>query len=109
MPVLSRQPNRSLPSLHGSATSRRRTAGILCVVCTIAPFLILGAQCTPADIAPSAVSFTIDPDLKSPSAPKTVLSAGEERPVGLAQGPDGVTEAFVLDEVMVRAETQEEL
>lgn len=71
--------------------------------------LVSGAQCGPEIAPPNAVTFSIDPALSSPTAPATVISAGQERPVGLAQGPDGETEAFVIDEVMIRAETQEEL
>jgi serine protease len=54
-------------------------------------------------------TYGIDPTLTAPGVPKTVISAGEERPVGLLIGPSGVPEAFVLDEVVLRAETQEEL
>ena len=54
-------------------------------------------------------SYHIDPTLTAPGVPKTVISAGEERPVGLLIAPGGVREAFVIDEVVLRAETQEEL
>jgi hypothetical protein len=72
---------------------------------------ILGG-CTPIELPPpqvAAVTFEVDPSMTSPDGEDTVMSEGEERPVGMLLGPDGVTERFVEDEVVVRAETQEEL
>ena len=86
---------------------RLRNGGWCRVVLTVS--LLMVAQCSPNVPPPSAVTFTIDPELTSQTVPATVVSAGEERPVGLLKGPDGITEGFVLDEVMIRAETQEEL
>jgi len=78
-----------------------------CVVLMAGAILLSAARCRTN--RPSAVSFTIDPALSSPTYPTTVKSEGQERKVGFAQGPDGTVEAFVLDEVMIRAETPEEL
>ncbi len=79
----------------------------------IAPALLalgLGSGCSPNNgEEPSAVSYRIDTTLTAPGVPSTIESAGEERPVGLMIGPDGVAEGFVIDEVLVRAETQAEL
>jgi hypothetical protein len=67
-------------------------------------------SCAPTNVpSPAAVTFDVNPTITSPSIPATVVSVGQERPVGLLRGSDGVTEGFVIDEVMVRAETQEEL
>lgn len=58
---------------------------------------------------PPAVTFEVDPTMTSPDVPATVMSEGHECVVGSLMGPDGVMESFVVDEVLVRAETQEEL
>lgn len=58
---------------------------------------------------PPAVTFEVDPTMTTPDVPATVMSEGHERVVGSLMGPDGVMESFVVDEVLVRAETQEEL
>jgi serine protease len=56
-----------------------------------------------------AAAYEIEPKLTAPGVPKTVISAGQERPVGLLRAPDGAHQAFVIDEVTLRAETREEL
>lgn len=69
--------------------------------------------CVPMELPPpqmqSAVTFEVDPTMSFPDGADTVMSEGEERPIGMLLGPDGVTERFVEDEVLVRAETPEEL
>lgn len=93
-----------LSTLPGVRTFR---AG--CAVLAAGLMLTLGAQCNPDPLNPPAVTFSIDPALTSPDILPTVMSQGQERPVGLLRGPDGVIEGFVIDEVMIRAETDEEL
>jgi hypothetical protein len=48
-------------------------------------------------------------DPKADPRSKVVISAGERRPVGLLRAPDGAHAAFVIDEVVLRAETSEKL
>lgn len=105
-----------------TVTTKRAAASHCWAALVLASLFIWGAQCGPGIELPGDqpdgppvnppggnVTFSIDPTLTSPIYPSTVESEGQQRPVGLSQGPDGVIEAFVVDEVMIRAETQEEL
>lgn len=80
----------------------------------VSGWILMGAQCGDQNQeaplpAPAAVTFSIDPDLSAPGVPPTAESGTMEKPVGLLVGPDGVTEGFILDEIIIKAETPEEL
>ncbi|MDF1556245.1 MAG: S8 family serine peptidase [Deferrisomatales bacterium] len=47
-------------------------------------------------------SFAVDGDIQPPVAALPGLAGGPDRPVGVALGPEGSPEPFVLDEVMLR-------
>lgn len=54
-------------------------------------------------------SYTIDTDIEPEVATLPGLNGGPERPVGVAIGPEGMPESFVLNEVIFRPESQENL
>lgn len=83
--------------------------GLLVVSWIISGCVPFGGPLPSPSPSPSAVTFIVDPTMTSPDVGATVMSEGQEREVGLLMGPDGVMESFVIDEVLVRAETQEEL
>lgn len=55
------------------------------------------------------VSYAIDTGIEPQVAILPGLKGGPERPVGVAIGPEGVPESFVLNEVIFRPESQEDL
>lgn len=63
----------------------------------------------PPDVVTSTVTYRVDPVLVVPGVPQAIESAGVDRPVGVMIGPDGIVDAFVLDEVLIRVETEQEL